>query len=971
MDSQLESAKLPHSAQDGAVVVTSCLFEAFLACPMKCYLLSKGEIAADSDFTSWVATQAETYRLESVRKLTAEHLHKLVRGTIEPGRRESASWHFALDQTFRTQDLEASPQVVQRVPQKGANSSAQLVPIRFVPANKLTNYDKIVAAFEALVLAKSFGEKVSVAKIVHGEKRSVFTVKANLLSRTISKAVSGISTLLSSPTPPDLLLNRHCSECVFQERCRKQATEKNDLSLLSHMTDKDVARFKRKGIFTVHQLSYTFRPRRRIKRLAGQPEKYHHALKALAIREQKIHVAGKPELHLDGTIIFFDVEGLPDREFYYLIGVRLEGKNGTDKYSLWADSIPDEERIWKDFLNIMSGVDCPILMHYGSYEITFLKRMCDRYGGPPKDSIVDKAIMSSVNLLSVIYARVYFPTYSNSLKEVARFLGFEWNNPLASGLQSIVWRSQWETSRDEILRTNLITYNSDDCEALSLVAHTLSQLLAADTEVTKNNSEVNPKIVHAETLGKNISSKWKTFKSPIEDMERINEAAYWNYQRDRVYVRSGVEKLNLKKRPNKIIVSRRKFEKLVVIKPPTSCPECGKRRRVKFRLLSRTVQDLIFGRDSVKRCLVKYVVQTYLCRSCGHEYRLNDWKLLGNKWSWNIIAYYIYHIVSLRIPQRSMVNSMNRLFGLGLSHTTMNEFKFKAANYYRHTKMKILERLVNGYLIHADETRANIQGHLAYVWVLTNMKEVVYILAESREADIIQSILKGFKGVLVSDFYAAYDSINCPQQKCLIHLMRDLNDEILNNPFDQEMKAIAVGFSDLLKPIVDTIDRHGLKKRSLRKHIAKVKNYFKLLKSQNVTSDAALKCKQRLEKNRDTLFTFLSYDGVPWNNNNAEHAIKAFARLRDVIAGSSTKKGVDEYLTLFSVAETCEYQGLDFLNFLRSGETDIESFARVRRKYTRRPKTDSKSVGSLVLQAGSASIASESPQTSNQMPKSH
>jgi hypothetical protein len=386
--------------------------------------------------------------------------------------------------------------------------------------------------------------------------------------------------------------------------------------------------------------------------------------------------------------------------------------------------------------------------------------MCDRYGGPPKDSIVDKAIMSSVNLLSVIYARVYFPTYSNSLKEVARFLGFEWNNPLASGLQSIVWRSQWEASRDDILRTNLITYNSDDCEALSLVARVLSQILAVDPEATKNNSEVNPKIVHAETLGKNISSKWKTFKSPVENMERINEAAYWNYQRDRVYVRSGVEKVNLKKHPNKIIVSRRKFEKLVVIKPPTSCPECGKRRRVKFRLLSRTVQDLVFGRDSVKRRLVKYVVQTYLCRSCGHEYRLNDWKLLGIKWGWNIIAYYIYHIVSLRIHQRSMLNSMNRLFGLGLSHTTMNEFKIKAANHYRHTKQKILERIVNGNLIHADETRANIQGHLAYVWVLTNMKEVVYILAESREADIIQSILKRFRGVLVSDFYAAYDSIN-------------------------------------------------------------------------------------------------------------------------------------------------------------------------------------------------------------------
>ncbi|MGB6396515.1 MAG: hypothetical protein WBF73_12620, partial [Bradyrhizobium sp.] len=51
-----------------------------------------------------------------------------------------------------------------------------------------------------------------------------------------------------------------------------------------------------------------------------------------------------------------------------------------------------------------------------------------------------------------------------------------------------------------------------------------------------------------------------------------------------------------------------------------------------------------------------------------------------------------------------------------------------------------------------------------------------------------------------SDFYAAYDSIECPQQKCLIHLMRDLNDEILKNPFDQEAKLIALRFAALLKP---------------------------------------------------------------------------------------------------------------------------------------------------------------------------
>jgi hypothetical protein len=252
------------------------------------------------------------------------------------------------------------------------------------------------------------------------------------------------------------------------------------------------------------------------------------------------------------------------------------------------------------------------------------------------------------------------------------------------------------------------------------------------------------------------------------------------------------------------------------------------------------------------------------------------------------------------------------------------------------TKRKILNRIIHGNVIHADETRANIKGHLAYVWVLTNLREVVYIIAESREGETVQELLKNFKGVLVSDFYAAYDAIACPQQKCLIHLMRDLNEEILNNPFDVEMKSIAVGFAGLLKPMVETIDRRGLKKYFLRKHSTDVNRSYQFLNASDFKSEAASKCKQRFEKNRDKLFTFLRYDDVPWNNNNAEHAIKAFARLRDVISGTSTKKGVDVYLTLLSVAQTCEYQGLDFLSFLRSEEKDVETYSCNRRRHPRR-----------------------------------
>ena len=169
----------------------------------------------------------------------------------------------------------------------------------------------------------------------------------------------------------------------------------------------------------------------------------------------------------------------------------------------------------------------------------------------------------------------------------------------------------------------------------------------------------------------------------------------------------------------------------------------------------RTVEDLVFGRDSVKRRVVQYVFQGYRCRSCRHEYGLSEWYLHARKWGWNVVAYFVYCIVGLRVPQLTTQHSLNRIFGFNLVRSTLNNLKVKAAERYSFAKRKILERIVSGDLVHADETRPNIKGHLAYVWVLTNMTEVAYVLAESREAEIVHDLLKDFKGVLVSDFYAA------------------------------------------------------------------------------------------------------------------------------------------------------------------------------------------------------------------------
>jgi Transposase IS66 family len=93
-----------------------------------------------------------------------------------------------------------------------------------------------------------------------------------------------------------------------------------------------------------------------------------------------------------------------------------------------------------------------------------------------------------------------------------------------------------------------------------------------------------------------------------------------------------------------------------------------------------------------------------------------------------------------------------------------------------------------------------------------------------------------------------------------------------------------------------------------------------------LTSDVALHYQKRIVKYGDRLFTFLAYDGVPWNNNNAEHAIKRFALLRQVIAGVSTASGIRDYLVLLSICETLRRKNLSFLDFLVTGDYDLAAY---------------------------------------------
>ena len=71
---------------------------------------------------------------------------------------------------------------------------------------------------------------------------------------------------------------------------------------------------------------------------------------------------------------------------------------------------------------------------------------------------------------------------------------------------------------------------------------------------------------------------------------------------------------------------------------------------------------------------------------------------------------------------------------------------------------------------------------------------------------------------------------------------------------------------------------------------------------------------------------------LPWNNNAAENAIKQFAYYREGTVGVVSEAGLNDYLLLLSIHQTCRYRGISFLKFLLSKERDMDVFCAANRK---------------------------------------
>lgn len=909
--------------------ITDTLFDDYLYCETKCYLRSRSEIGSRSEYAQWRVAQQKLYIEEALASLSEEHSISVEASPQfgDPIASVTVRRSMVTGVPVSSDLLEVTVQAIELKPQATNPGLPIVASIRFCRANKLTQHEKLMAAFDGLVLSESIGKRFINASIVHGADHARTTFKSPTLHVEVRKLIKQISAVISATDPPELILNRHCADCEFQSRCHQRAVEKNDLSLLPGITEKERKKLHAKGIFTTTQLSYTYRPRRSSKHGGGRPARYHHSLKALALRLGKIHLLGGAALTIPGKPVYVDVEGLPETDFYYLIGFRLQTANGPIQKSFWADGLKDEQRMWNAFLKELCDVDGPLLLHYGGYEKVFFKRMIERYGFPARvPQVIQAAVLNSLNVLSAMYGKVYFPTFTNGLKQVAGFLGFKWRSPEAKGTDSIMWRKQWECTGDAAIKNRLVDYNQDDCEALHTLVSTLQK-------ITENSAPQSTDIGYPDDPKKLETEGGKELHHTFD---ALLKSAHSDYKAAKVSIRRN-DTVGAQPRRTKRAIFKRKWPKnqgrKVTVPRKRKCPNhpdvilTPTRRIATYRIL-----DLIFTKAGFRKVMIHYTGIIAHCPQCQtrfHPPAFKRFKRSSFGRGWQVWA--MYQRMVLRTSYRLISQAALDQFGEVMSPQNFQRFATQLSSQYARTEDELFGTLLQSPALHIDETQLNIVGVTQYVWVFTDGSNVVFRLTETREAGFLIPLLHGYQGVVVSDFYAGYDGLPCEQQKCIVHLIRDLNDDLWKHPFNAEFEGFAGVVRDLLTPIFDEVTRYGLKARNLRKHIRRVDAFY----TQNILDETAsqeiiVKYHKRFLRYRDSLFRFLSSDNIPWNNNAAERAIRHLAVQRK-ISGSFTSKGAKEYLRMLGISQTCRFQNKSFLEFLNSGEVSLAKFRGTRR----------------------------------------
>ena len=252
-----------------------------------------------------------------------------------------------------------------------------------------------------------------------------------------------------------------CKECVWKDVCFETAKKNKDISLIANISRAKAETLKNLGVkdltdasnMDVDELS-------KVKGL-GEDSLTKWKIQAKSLLDE-IAIRLKDYEFPAGKDIYFDIEDaeVDGKKIVYLFGLIFKGKY----HSFVASKPEDEENVWRAFLRFFSKLDEFNIYIYSHHEKTMMKKLFDKYGGDKET--YEKIVDNMIDLLVVVRQTVVFPVYSYSIKDVAKFLGFEWSAKDAGGAASMLWYDNWIKTKDDKHLRKILRYNKEDCKAM-------------------------------------------------------------------------------------------------------------------------------------------------------------------------------------------------------------------------------------------------------------------------------------------------------------------------------------------------------------------------------------------------------------------------------------------------------------------------------------------------------------------------
>ena len=225
---------------------------------------------------------------------------------------------------------------------------------------------------------------------------------------------------------------------------------------------------------------------------------------------------------------------------------------------------------------------------------------------------------------------------------------------------------------------------------------------------------------------------------------------------------------------------------------------------------------------------------------------------------------------------------------------------------------QIAEEAKKSAYLHADETGWRVNGQGCWLWCFTNDRNCYYTIEFCRGSPVLQKFFtEAFDGVLITDFWAAYDSVDAAdRQKCIPHLLRELEKVDLRND-SVEWQAFAKKLRRLLRDGMRLRKRPDFAPGKYQSRVDRLNQRLGQMAVEDHRDADTRRLTRRLRRYGEYIFAFLDYADVPPDNNFGERQIRPAVILRKNSQSNRSDRGAATQAVLMSVYRTLKLRDLN------------------------------------------------------------